>query len=128
MTDSFRNPTTRKTLLIMMGNMYPSEMYELTRDPQLKNTDVPEWIDQTIREQCGLVIARIPRYEEKFLRRFGHTPSLIGKLAAYHEVWDNWDSLEPCAYPSPQPLRKYFDEHIDPTVKERIARANARRI
>ena len=127
MAETFRNPSTKKTLRIMLGNMYPSEMSDLTEDRQIRDTDVPEWIERTLREECTLVVERLPRYEAKILERYGPISSLIGKLVIYHTVRDNWDSLEPCNFTRMMPLRCYFDDQISDEIKNRIARHRNRR-
>ena len=100
--------------------MYPSEMFDLADDRQIRNTDVPEWIEQTLREECKLILDRLPRYEQRILEKYGHIGSLVGKLSVWHTVRDNWDGLEPCNFEFQQPLRCYFDENIDPEIKNRI--------
>ena len=122
MTSTFRDPFTRRTLKIMLGNMYPSEIWELTEDRQIRDTDVPAWVERTLREECGLLLSRLPRYETRLQEKHGIIGSLIGKITYWHTVYDNWDNLEPCPYEFQRPLRYYFDEHIDATIKGRIAR------
>ena len=126
MAHLYANATTRKTLRIMLGNMYPSEMSDLTEDRQVRNTDIPDWVEQTLQEECKLLIARLPRYEDRILEKYGPIESLIGKIMVYHTVCDNWDSMEPCNFSQMRPLRYYFDEHIDPVVKQRIQSGNPR--
>ena len=121
MTQVYRSPFTRRTLKIMIGNMYPSEMWELTEDRQIRTSDVPEWIEQTLREECKLLIARLPRYEALIEAKYGVIGSLIGKISVWHTVRDNWDGLEPCNFENMKPLRYYFDEHIDEAIKLRIS-------
>ena len=123
MSQYFQNAGTRKTMRIMLGNMYPSEMADLGEDRQVRKTNIPCWIEETLQEECKIVVARLPRYEEKIRARYGVIESLAGKLTVYHTVWDDWDSLEPCKFTQMKSLRYYFDEHIDPAVKRRIARA-----
>lgn len=118
----FRNAGTRKTLRIMLGNMYPSEMADLSADRQIQKSNIPCWIEETLQEECKLVVARLPRYEEKIRAKYGVLETLAEKLTVYHTVWDDWDSLEPCKFVQMKSLRYYFDEHIDPVVKRRIER------
>ena len=128
MTQQLQNATTRKTLRIMLGHMYPSEMSDMTEDRQIRHTNIPEWIEKILQEECQLVVARLPRYEARIEEKYGPIESLIGKLMVYHTVRDDWDSLEPCNFENMRPLRFYFDEHIDPTVKRRILRANTQAV
>ena len=104
----------------MLGNMYPSEMLELTEDRQIRDTDVPAWIEKTLREECSFLITRLPRYENQILAKYGNIGSLLGKISIYHTVRDNWDGLEPCNFEFMKPLRYYYDENIDPDLKNRI--------
>ena len=135
MTERFSNPWTRKTLTILLGNMYPSEMADLSRDRQLRNTDIPVWIDETLREKCTLVVARLPRYEQRIQQMYGplsENPqpitTLADKLTIYHTVRDDWDSLEPCNFTRMHPIRDYYDSQIPDHIKRRIQRANSRNI
>ena len=106
--------------------MYPSEMFDLTEDRQIQDTDIPNWVEQTLRQECKLIIARLPRYETRINEMYGPISSLVGKITVYHTVCDDWDSMEPCNFQNMQPLRHYFDEHIDPTIKHRIQTNNPR--
>ena len=124
MSDYFHNAGTRKTMRIMLGNMYPSEMADLSLDRQVQRTNIPCWIEATLQEECKIVVARLPRYEAKIKAKYGEMESLVEKLTVYHTVWDDWDSLEPCKFTQMKSLRYYFDEHIDPVIKRRINRAN----
>ena len=124
MTEDFTNPWTRKTLKTMLGFMYPSEMAELTEDRQVRQTDIPEWVERTLRRECTYVVRRLPRYERQIQARYGDLDSLVKKLAVYHTVRDDWDSLEPCNFEFMQPLYRYYDCKLDPVVKARIDRAN----
>ena len=123
MSQQFRNAGTRKTMRIMLGNMYPSEMADLSLDRQVQRFNIPWWIEETLQEECKIVVARLPRYEEKIRSKYGILESLAEKLTVYHTVWDDWDSLEPCKFHQMRSLRYYFDEHIDPIVKKRILEA-----
>ena len=126
MTEDFTNPWTRKTLKIMLGNMYPSEMADMVEDRQIRRTDVPEWVERTLQAECTYVVQRLPRYEAQIQARYGPVHSLVKKLAVYHTVRDDWDSLEPCNYEFMKPIRDYYDSQLDPVVKARIDRANRR--
>lgn len=123
MAESIRNPSSRKTLRIMLGNMYPSEMSDLTEDRQIMKTLVPDWIERTLHEECTYVVNRLPRYEAKIKEKYGPIDTLIGKLMVYHTVRDNWDSLEPCNFTRMMPLRCYFDDQIPDDIKRRIDRS-----
>ena len=103
--------------------MSPAEMIVLHKDQQLRNTDVPDWIEETLRKECKLVVERLPRYEEKIRNRFGYLSTLAEKLAIYHLVWDNWDDLEPCPFTEMRTLRRYFDSNISEETKRKIQRA-----
>ena len=118
-----KNPATRQTLRTMLGNMYPSEIADLAEDRQIRQTNIPLWVEEILTEECSYVVARLPRYEKKILQKYGHIDTLIGKLRVYHLVRDNWDSLEPCNFISMMPLRYYFDEYIDDFTKRRIDRS-----
>ena len=122
MVELIKNPATRQTLRTMLGNMYPSEIADMTEDRQIRKTNIPLWIEEILTKECSYVVARLPRYEEKIRQKYGHVDTLVDKLRVYHTVRDNWDSLEPCNFISMMPLRYYFDEHIDNTVKRRIDR------
>ena len=126
MSHLYANATTRKTLRIMLGNMYPSEMSDLTEDRQIQGTDIPDWVEQTLLQECKMVVARLPRYEARIQEMYGPISSLVGKITVYHTVCDNWDSMEPCNFQRMKPLRYYFDEHIDPIIKHRIQTSNPR--
>ena len=123
MTEDFRNPSTRKTLTIMIGNMYPSEMADLIEDRQVRRTDVPEWLERTLQSECKYVVERLPRYETLIRLRYGQVDSLVKKLAVYHTVCDDFDGLEPCNFEFMKPLYKYFDQNLDRATKRRIDEA-----
>ena len=125
MSDDFVNATTRKTLNLMVGNMYPSEMADLVEDAQVRETDVPDWIERTLRANCKYVIARLPRYETLIRVKYGEVGSLIKKLAVYHTVRDNFDGLEPCDFDFMKPIYKYYDWNLDREVKAKIDQANS---
>ena len=121
MTDPFRNDFTRKTLKIMLGNMYPSEMADLVQDPQIRRTDIPDWIEQTLRRECTYVVQRMPRYQRKMTEILGYEPGcVVRKLSVYYMVRDNWDDLEPCNFEFMKPIRCYFDCQIPQAIKDRI--------
>ena len=126
MAHLYANASTRKTLRIMLGNMYPSEMADLVEDRQVQGTDIPVWVEQTLREECKLLVARLPRYDDKIKEQYGVLDTLVAKITVYHTVCDNWDNMEPCNFSSMKPLRYYFDEHIDPQIKHRIHSGNPR--
>lgn len=123
MTDDFRNPSTRKTLKIMIGNMYPSEMADMIEDRQVRRTDVPEWLERTLKAECKYVVERLPRYETLIRLKYGQIDSLVKKLSVYHTVCDNFDDLEPCNFEFMKPLFKYFDRNLDRATKRRIDEA-----
>ena len=123
MAARFQESETRKVLRTMIGFMSPAEMVTLHKDRQLRDTDVPVWIEETLRKECKFVVRRLRRYEQKIIARFGHLSTVAEKLAIYHLVWDNWDGLEPCPYHEMRTLRRYFDSNIPAEIKERIRRA-----
>ena len=118
-----KSPSTQQILRTMLGNMYPSDISDLSEDRQIRRTNIPAWIEQTLMAECTYVVARLPRYEEKIRQKYGHIDTLVGKLRIYHTVRDDWDSLEPCKFTQMKSLRFYFDEHIDPVIKRRIERS-----
>ena len=127
MTDLFHNSFTRKTLKTMLGNMFPCEMADLAEDPQLSQSDVPKWIERTLRKECKYVIKRLPRYEQKIIEKLGYQPqSLVRRMSVYYQVRDNWDDLEPCNFDLPRPIRCFYDCQIPQDIKDRINRAERR--
>ena len=125
MTNDFSNRETRRVLRTMLGNMYPAQMVTLHKDRELRNSDVSDWIEQTLRQECTLVLKRLEKYENKILERYGHLPTMAEKLEIYHEIWENWDGLEPCPFTRARTLKNYFDKCIPEEVKNRIRRHEA---
>ena len=127
MFQNFRSAETRRVLRTMIGFMSPEEMVVLHRDRQLRNTDVPAWIEGVLREECTLVVNRLRIYEDKIVREYGHLSTMAEKLSIYHTIWENWDGLEPCPFTRMRTLRQYFDTNIPEQIKSAIRRSEQRR-
>ena len=107
--------------------MSPKEMTVLHKDRQLRNTDVPQWIEGTLRRECTLVIERLRKYEDKIVERYGHLSTIAEKLSVYHTIWENWDGLEPCPFDRMRTLRQYYDSNIPEEIKRKIRADKERR-
>ena len=97
----------------MLGNLKPDDIVDLVSDPKIKSTDVPQWVELTLRQNCTVIIERLKRYDSKIIQKFGRPiPSLVKKLKIYNQIWDNWDGLEPFPYKETRKLKYYFDDMI----------------
>ena len=106
---AFRSQTTTRILNKMVGKMRPSEILHLVKDRELRQSDVPEWIERLLRRECKILIRRLGRYEAKIRDRHGFLGSVIEKLAVYPMIWDNWDGSEPFPWTEERKLEAYFD-------------------
>ena len=108
----FRSTRTRQITKKMLGNMKPSEMLELVTDPEIKNSDVPRWVELMIEEYCSMLVERFEWYEARYENRYGQIDSLIEKMVHYRTVWVNWDGLEPFPWREERPIKYYFDSNV----------------
>ena len=102
----------------MLGNMKPSEMVELVKDPQIQRSDVPRWVMTMINECCTIFVQRTIFYDARFLNRYGDSLSLIEKMAKYRTLWVNWDGMEPFPWREERPIKYYFDSNIRSPVRD----------
>ena len=109
----FRSNRIREISRKMLGNMKPSEIVELVSEPDVKNSDVPAWVDLVIEEYCKIFTERCSFYESRFEYRYGRNLSLIAKMDKYRTVWVNWDGLEPFPWREERPIKYFFDENIE---------------
>lgn len=114
LSEMYTNQRSVQIMKDMLGNMKPDEIVELISDRRVRRSDVPKWVEATLREHCKILVARLPRYDTKIRRKFGRFPSLVKILKDYHNLWDDWDSKEPFPYTELQPIRFYFDEKARP--------------
>ena len=96
----------------MLGNMKPSEILQLVNDPQIKKSDVPNWVELMIEEYCTTLVRRFEVYEATFIKKHGQINSLIEKMVHYKTIWINWDGLEPFPWRDERAIKYYFDENI----------------
>ena len=89
--------------------MTPKEVLHLVKDKELKNSDIPEWVERTLREECTVLIGRLARYEARIRDRFGFLGSTIEKLAIYHDIWTNWDGSEPFPWREERTIDAFLD-------------------
>ena len=118
----FRSTRTRQISKKMLGNMKPSEILELVKDPEIQNSDVPNWVELMIEEYCGILVERFKWYEARYENRYGHVDTLIEKMVHYRTVWVNWDGLEPFPWREERPIKFYYDSNTQSPQQ-----ANARR-
>ena len=107
----FKSAKTRKIMRKMIGKMYPKELLHLVQDRELKETDVPTWVERTLREECKTLIRRLGHYDGRIRDRFGFLGSVIEKLVIYPKIWTNWDGSEPFAWRDDHPIEDYFDSN-----------------
>lgn len=108
----FRSNRINEISRKMLGNMKPSEILELVRDPQIKNSDVPKWVELVIEEYCTILVRRFEFYDARFVNRHGQLDSLIEKMTYYRTLWVNWDGLEPFPWREERPIKYYFDRNL----------------
>ena len=108
----FNSNRSRQISKKMLGNMKPSEILDLVRDPHIKKSDVPKWVEQSIEEYCTVLVERFECYEERFLNKHDQVDSLIEKMFFYRNIWINWDGLEPFPWRNERSIKYYFDENI----------------
>ena len=109
----FRSSRTRGISKKMLGNMKPSEIVELVADSEIKNSDVPNWVELMISEYCKLFVRRCEFYDTRFENRFPEATSLIQKMACYRHVWVNWDGLELFPWREERSIKYFFDSNIE---------------
>ena len=109
--NAFRSQTTTRILNKMVGKLKPSEILHLVKDRELRDSDVPEWIERLLRRECRVLIARLRRYEDRIRDRYGFLGSVIEKLAIYSTIWSNWDGNEPFPWTEEKKLEAYFDSN-----------------
>ena len=107
----FRSNRTRKISKKMLGNMKPSEIVELVKDVDVRNSDVPQWVDLMITEYCKMFVERCRFYEGRFEHRYPEATTLIEKMEKYRHVWVNWDGLEPFPWREERPIKYFFDSN-----------------
>ena len=108
----FRSERTRQISKKMLGNMKPSEMLELVTDPDVENSDVPEWVELMIETYCTMLVERFDWYEARYTNRYGQVNSLLRKMVYYGSIWVNWDGLEPFPWREERPIKYYFDSNV----------------
>ena len=108
----FHSSNTKQISKKMLGNMKPSEIWELVKDQQIKKSDVPRWVDLMIEEYCTVLVRRFEFYEARYENRFGNVESLIEKMVHYKNVWVNWDGLEPFPWREERPIKYFFDSNL----------------
>lgn len=97
--------------------MKPSEILEMVSDGQLKESDIPSWVEAMIEEYCTILVQRFDFYEARYHNRYAEFTSLIGKMTCYRKVWVNWDGLEPFPWREERPIKYYFDSNIQSHVR-----------
>lgn len=110
LTEMYTNERSVLIMKEMLGNMKPNEIVDLISDRRVRRTDVPNWVEATLRQHCKILVSRLVRYDQKIRRKFGRFPSLVKIIKEYHGIWDNWDSLEPFPYTEMKPIKCYYDE------------------
>ena len=110
LSEMYSNEKSRKIMTAMLGNMKPDEIVDLISDRRIRRTDVPNWVEATLRENCKILVARLLRYDSKIRAKFGRFPSLVKIIKEYHNFWDNWDSLEPFPFTEMRQLKYYYDD------------------
>ena len=108
----FNSSRSRRISKKMLGNMKPCEILDLVSDPQLKKSDVPKWVELSIKEYCTVLVERFECYEARIVNRYGQVDSLIEKMVHYRNIWVNWDGLEPFPWREERSIKYYFDENI----------------
>ena len=108
----FRSARTRKVLRKMFGGMKPSEMWDLAKDEQLKHSDIPQWIEQMIRQECTILMSRFEHYKDKYIAKYGHIGSCIEKMVRYPSIWENWDDQETFPWREEKSIKYYMDAYI----------------
>ena len=103
----------------MVGTLTPVEIAEIIEDREVMKTDIPQWIEIIVQENCGMVLKRLRGYEEAIQRKYGQINFTIQKLALYHRLWTNWDGEEPCPFNESVPLNRFFDEQIKSDLEMR---------
>ena len=91
--------------------MKPSEILHLVKDRELRESDIPEWVERMLRKECKLLVERLMRYNAKIRDRHGFLGSVIEKLVVYPNIWENWDGTEPFPWRDERPLEAYFDSN-----------------
>ena len=119
MKRNFKNEATKRLLLKMVGTLTPVEIAEIIEDREVMATDIPQWIEIIVQENCGMVLNRLRKYEEAIQAKYGQINFTIQKLALYHRFWTNWDGEEPCPFNESVPLRMFYDEQIKSDQKKR---------
>ena len=110
----YSNQRTRAIMKEMLGNMKPDDVLELISDPKIKSTDVPQWVELTLRQNCKIIARRLRKYDSKIIQKFGRPiSSLVKKLKIYNQIWDNWDGQEPFPYPDTRKIKYYFDDVVE---------------
>ena len=109
---NFQNKDTRKIMTKMLGNMTPMEITTVIKDKEVARSDIPDWVELVLQENCSIIKSRIILYEEKIQERFGDLKYFVQKLSIYHLIWNNWDGNEPCPITEPMPLAYFFDTAI----------------
>ena len=108
----FRSARIKSLSKKMLGNMKPTEIFELVTDRQMKQSDVPLWVESMITEFCTILTQRFEFYEARYLNRFEHATTLIEKMVHYRKIWVNWDGLEPFPWREERPIKYYFDSNL----------------
>ena len=119
MTDmirNFQNKDTRRIMTKMLGNMTPAEITKVIQDKEVTRSDIPEWVELVLQENCSIIRSRITLYEDKIQEKFGTMKYLVQKLSVYHLIWNNWDGDEPCPVSDPMPLAFFFDTSINERI------------
>ena len=96
----------------MVGTLTPVEIAEITEDKEVVMTDIPQWIEIILQENCKIIMDRLKNYDEAMRGKYGQINFTIQKLAVYHRFWTNWDGKEPCPFNEPVPLNLFFDTQI----------------
>ena len=102
----------------MLGNMKPSEILEMVEDAQIKESDVPRWVEAMIEEYCTILLQRFDFYEARYTNRFPEATTFIEKMTRYRSLWVNWDGLEPFPWREERPIKYYYDANLRSRVRD----------
>lgn len=114
----FRSNRTKNLSKKMLGNMKPAEILEMVKDSQLKESDVPQWVEAMIAEFCTVLVRRFDFYDARYQNRYADASTLIEKMVVYRTLWVNWDGLEPFPWREERPIKYYFDSNIRNYVRD----------
>ena len=105
----FKSARTKAIMRKMVGGMTPKEVLHLVKDRDLRNSDVPEFVERLLREEGTILMSRLRHYEARILDKYGFLGSVIEKLAIYNRIWMNWDGLEPFPWREERTIDAYLD-------------------